>query len=390
MRRPLRSSTGMPASSVKNSRFSVIDYVPAPDNTSACPVISRLWSCDALYTFFSDANFTMAHSAAQPQQKSSTSRTTLRSMSIAFRHVTAPPLHDFDAAAPDGVVIGIIGENGSGKTRTLRLAAGEERPDSGVVEATSVRRLLGPDDALDLSPAAVLAIDHTFARQDALSRERGTLGLDRMRRSGSTILLVSHEEDLVLRLADEIWWLREGRIAGRGDPPEMMAAYRRHIAAAIRALGETERLPLSPRMRRGDGRAEILAVETIGENGRPTLVWRSGELAVVKVRVKFREAVADPVIGMMIRTRIGLNVYGTNSELEKLKLGPRSAGDTIETTFAFRCELCPGEYTLAAASHDPDGIWHDWLEDAVAFAVSDDRYTAGVANLRAQVSFKVA
>jgi lipopolysaccharide transport system ATP-binding protein len=38
------------------------------------------------------------------------------------------------------------------------------------------------------------------------------------------------------------------------------------------------------------------------------------------------------------------------------------------------------------ASHDPDGLWHDWLEDAVSFAVGDDRYTAGVANLRATVT----
>src|SRR5438093_2720940 len=89
---------------------------------------------------------------------------------------------------------------------------------------------------------------------------------------------------------------------------------------------------------------------------------------------------------MMIRTRIGLNVYGTNTELERLQLGPRAADDSIEITFAFRCELCPGEYTLTAASHDPDGVWHDWVEDAVAFSVSDSRYTAGVANLRARVS----
>jgi hypothetical protein len=93
------------------------------------------------------------------------------------------------------------------------------------------------------------------------------------------------------------------------------------------------------------------------------------------------------VVGMMIRTRIGLNVYGTNTELERLALGPRAAGDTIQVSFAFRCELCPEEYTLTIASHDPDGVWHDWLEDAVAFAVSDDRYTAGVANLRATASF---
>ena len=76
---------------------------------------------------------------------------------------------------------------------------------------------------------------------------------------------------------------------------------------------------------------------------------------------------------------------GTNTELEGLKLGPCAAGEQLQISFAFLCELCNQEYTLTVASHDPDGVWHDWLEDAIAFAVADSRYTAGVANLRAAV-----
>ena len=87
----------------------------------------------------------------------------------------------------------------------------------------------------------------------------------------------------------------------------------------------------------------------------------------------------------VIRTRVGMEVYGTNTELEGLKLGPCVAGDIRDVSFAFQCDLCPQEYTVTAASHDPDGVWHDWLEDAVAFRVTDTRYTAGVANLRAKV-----
>ncbi|HEY1341861.1 MAG TPA: Wzt carbohydrate-binding domain-containing protein [Bryobacteraceae bacterium] len=310
-------------------------------------------------------------------------------MPLAFRRVTAAPLRDFDAAAPDGIVIGVVGEHGCGSDRLLRLAARLDRPDSGSVEAPSGARLLGPDDPLDLSPAPLLLIDHTFARHDAVAREGAAVTLDRLRRSGATTLLASHEEELLRRLADEIWWIHEGRLAGRGDPGVMLSAYRKHVSAAFRTLGESGSAPLAPRVRRGDGRAEILAVTTIGENGRPTMVWRSGELAAVKISVRFREAVADPVIGMMIRTRIGLNVYGTNTELEKLKLGPCAPDQALDVTFAFRCELCPGEYTLTAASHDSDGVWHDWLEDAVAFAITDDRYTAGVANLRARATFEI-
>jgi lipopolysaccharide transport system ATP-binding protein len=96
--------------------------------------------------------------------------------------------------------------------------------------------------------------------------------------------------------------------------------------------------------------------------------------------------VEDPVVGIMIRTRVGFEVYGTNTELEGVKLGPVVAGDTRTVTFSFSCNLCPREYTITAASHDPDGVWHDWLEDAVAFSVVAPRYTAGVADLRARVS----
>jgi len=108
----------------------------------------------------------------------------------------------------------------------------------------------------------------------------------------------------------------------------------------------------------------------------------------VRVSVKFKQSVSDPVVGILIRTRIGLNVFGTNTELEQLKFGPCSPGDALRLKFAFRCELCPQEYTLTAASHDPNGVWHDWVEDAMAFSVTDSRYAAGVANLHANVSIE--
>ena len=306
-------------------------------------------------------------------------------MAIVFRKVVSAPLVDLDAAAPDGAIIGVIGEDGSGKGRLLRLAVGQAQPASGVVEARDPRRLSGPDATLDLSPVAVLAMEHTLARHDALVRERAAISLDRLRRAGATVLLVSHEPDLLREICDEVWWLDQGKLAARGDPAEVLGAYAGHIAQRVRAWGETMPASLAPRLRRGDGRAEVLKLELLGESGQPTAVLRSGELAVASVTVRFREPVADPVVGLLIRSRAGMNVYGTNTELEKLKLGPRAAGDVLRITFAFRCELCAMEYTLTVASHDPDGVGHDWLDDAIAFAVADTRYTAGVANLRAIV-----
>ncbi len=304
-------------------------------------------------------------------------------MAIEFSKVSFPPLQEFSAAAPNGAVIGIVGENGAGKSTLLRLAAGMDQPLAGTVRTPGPRRFLGPADPLDLEAGGLLALHHTLAQQDAVARARAAAALERLRRKGATVLLVSHEEELLARLCDEIWWLDQGSLAAQGDPQEVLGRYRRHVARRLR--GESERADLLPSLRRGDGRAHILALETLDEQGRPTLVWQSGEQASVRVTVRFERAVADPVVGIMIRTRIGFEVYGTNTELEGVRLGPCQAGDVLRLTFAFRCDLCPREYTLTAASHDPDGVWHDWLEDALAFSVVDARYTAGVANLRAQV-----
>lgn len=173
-------------------------------------------------------------------------------MSLAFRNVTSAPLENLDVVAPDGTVVGIIGENGSGKSRLLRLAAGLETPTSGSIQASGDVRWLGPDDALNLAPAPVLLIDRTFGHQDLVVRERAAVALDRIRRAGATTLVVSHEEELIRRLADEVWWLHQGKLAGRGDPEEMLAKYRKHVAARLRAWGESVTPPLAPTVRRGD------------------------------------------------------------------------------------------------------------------------------------------
>jgi lipopolysaccharide transport system ATP-binding protein len=307
-------------------------------------------------------------------------------MAIEFRGVRFFPLENLTATAPDGAVVGIIGESGSGKGALLRLAAGFEKPADGQVVFDGTSRYLGPSDSLDLTPANLLLIEHTFAQHDALQRAKASAAIDRLRNERATVLVVSHELDLLRSLTDEVWWLDSGVLARRGHPAEVLDAYQQRIAEKFRVWGSAEAQSLRLSQRRGDGRAELIALETVGASGQPTMVWQSGEPVAVRVTARYREAVDDPVIGILIRTRIGLEVYGTNTELEKLKVGPCATGSHVRIDFHFSCGLCPGEYTLTAASHDRDGTAHDWLDDAVAFVVTDSRYTAGVANLRAQVT----
>ncbi len=307
-------------------------------------------------------------------------------MAVVFREASYPPLEELTATAPNGAVIGVVGEDGSGKTALLRLAAGAGKPLTGEVSVTEPGRFLGPGDALNLAPAGTLAIDHTLARCDALVRARALISLERLRREGGTVFLSSHDPQLLREFCDEIWWLQEGRIASQGDPAEVLENYQRHIAGKLREWGKSITQPLSPSLRRGDGRAELQSVETLNSAGEPAMVWTSGAEVAVRVTVRFLREVNSPVVGIMIRTRIGFEVFGTNTELEETEIGKCRPGDSVRVTFRFRCNLCPQSYTVTAASHDPDGVWHDWMEDAIAFTVADNRHTAGVANLRATVT----
>jgi len=261
-------------------------------------------------------------------------------------------------ALPPGAVTGLIGDSNSGIGEALQACA-----------------------------PPVVAISYEFDLQDAATRMLADGQLEKLRRAGSAVLLASHDAALLHRVSDEVWWIDAGVVRQKGDPGEVLRAYAIHTAKRVRAEGDAAgAAQLTPTLRRGDGRAELLRIETLGAGGQPTSAWQSGEEVAIRVVVRFHAAVADPVVGIMIRTRIGMEVFGTNTELERVTLGPCADGDERTVTFRFACALCPNYYTLTAASHDPDGVWHDWAEDAVAFTVSDSRYTAGVANLRATVT----
>jgi len=76
-------------------------------------------------------------------------------------------------------------------------------------------------------------------------------------------------------------------------------------------------------------------------------------------------------VGILIRNRLGIDVFGTNTRLEARELGEFHAGDRLEVEFRFDCLLAQQEYTLTAATQYFDGSSQDWLDDAISFQVVD-------------------
>jgi lipopolysaccharide transport system ATP-binding protein len=106
------------------------------------------------------------------------------------------------------------------------------------------------------------------------------------------------------------------------------------------------------------------------------------------VRARFEAPVDEPVVGMLIRNRLGVDVFGTNTRVEGRRLGRFQASEELEVEFRFDCLLTRQEYTLTVATQYWDGASQDWLDDVLAFRVVDTRDRAGVASLGTEIEWK--
>jgi ABC-type polysaccharide/polyol phosphate transport system ATPase subunit len=235
----------------------------------------------------------------------------------------------------------------------------------------------------------ILIVDEALAVGDAVFANRCVRKFQELRERKISVLFVSHDLGLVKQLSDRAILLLNGVMEAEGAPKDVINRYIGLVLEKQEAPGRKhDRLPSS--FRHGDGTSEILAVELINERGEPVASFASGEEVTVRVRCRFHQAQKDPMVGILIRTRIGMDVYGTNTRIEQKELGTMEPGDELQVDFRIACWLTPQQYTLTVATQSPDGSSHDWLDDAVAFEVVDTRVAAGVANLRAEVTWRVS
>jgi len=235
----------------------------------------------------------------------------------------------------------------------------------------------------------ILIVDEALAVGDAVFANRCVRKFEELRQRKVTVLFVSHDLGLVKQLSDRAILLLHGRIAAQGSPNDVINRYIGLVLERQQAQAKKEEL-VRGSFRHGDGTSEIMAVEILNRAGAPVASIASGEPVTVRVRSRFHAPVSDPMVGILVRTRIGMDVYGTNTRVERMALGDFQAGDELEIDFHLECWLTPQQYTLTVATQNSDGASHDWLDDAIAFDVVDTRVAAGVANLRARIEWRVS
>jgi ABC-type polysaccharide/polyol phosphate transport system ATPase subunit len=242
----------------------------------------------------------------------------------------------------------------------------------------------------------ILLVDEVLAVGDAsfVSKCRDTV--DSFLNAGKTLILVSHDLDAVSRWCDRVVWLEKGELKDQGEPKAIVNSYLSYIDTKREAHLEQENrkklerlsvkegqhydLRASSNNRWGNGAVELKEVRMRGEDGRYRWVFDPDESVEVEIDYEIKEELNDIVFGIAITASGGLDIFGSNTEIDEVikteeKIKPQSG--TYKVKFK-RLGLVDGAYFIDVATHRKDGFPYDFHHRLHKFSVRGLRKCSGI------------
>jgi ABC-type polysaccharide/polyol phosphate transport system ATPase subunit len=231
--------------------------------------------------------------------------------------------------------------------------------------------------------ADILLIDEVLAVGDAAFQQKCFDEFVRIRDSGKTILLVTHDMGAVHRFCDRALLLERGRVVALEEPDTVGNRYlelnfsevARGNAEHERDLGSTERM--------GDGDAEILDAWFETEAGEHVTVLPSSGRAVFAAHVRFVAPVRDPLFGVVLQNERRETILAASTLRSNPTPGCFAAGQEVTYRVTFDNLLVPGRYHVTPAiARQGGGIaWIDRRERMASVLVSGQTRTDAVVDL---------
>lgn len=257
----------------------------------------------------------------------------------------------------------------------------------------------------------ILIVDEALSVGDAAFQRKCYRRIEQFREQGTTLLFVTHDIDTVKKLCDRALFLKDGRVAslgpakpvcdayektlfGGGDPT-LTAATGNGVAADDAAVGLDPALASDCEVAYGDGRATIEEVWLEDSTGQVSNVFGSTDTIVLKYRVAFHADISRAVFAFMIKTREGLNLFGSDSiDHPGLDQKRFRAGEVVTLRFELGNAFAPGVYYINCGVRDDhsdqSGFLHRRL-DVRLFRVRSDHHTfvkSGLINVPARLTFE--
>jgi lipopolysaccharide transport system ATP-binding protein len=238
--------------------------------------------------------------------------------------------------------------------------------------------------AIHLDPE-ILIVDEALAVGDIYFRQRCMRKVHELRSQGITILLVSHSTGDVKALGDRAMWLDHGRVMACGKTDHIinqyLAAMAEKDARYIAHDGELHhedqhRLPPEvvediPNIdhRFGDRRGELLGIAIYDSNSNKLTSLQRNSTIVVRISVRAKTNLDQPIVGFMFRNNLGVDFAGTNTAREGYSLPPMTIGDVATVDFYVEIPaLYPSNFSFSPAIADGT-LEHytmcDWIDNAI-------------------------
>lgn len=268
--------------------------------------------------------------------------------------------------------------------------------------------------------ADILLVDEALAVGDAVFTQKCMRFIREFQKRG-TLLFVSHDTAAVQNLCESAIWLSHGKVQMTGKSRGVSESYLQFtlqevygeeaklitVASDLPARGPTPQTSgidphAAPIVDYGavasvqdntnaasgwkTGRAEIQSVSLTKLSAGPEGVYEGGERVRMTVRAKAHSPLDKPVIGFLIRDRLGQDLFGENTFPFTDRTPIRIKSDTIfEGVFEFRLPMLPnGQYAVMASLADGDrydNIQHHWMHDALIVNVTSSKVRYGLVGI---------
>ncbi|MFV3331468.1 ABC transporter ATP-binding protein [Pseudomonas sp. NY15437] len=206
----------------------------------------------------------------------------------------------------------------------------------------------------------ILIIDEALAVGDAAFQRKCFQRIEKFMAEGTTLLFVSHDIETVKKMCNRAIFIKEGRLERIGPAKQVCDEYERYLfsgkssanrsSTSAKKTSESNEALYDPalttgcEMIYGSGDADIVACWLEDNLGRRINIIESGTTFSWCYRVHFHSDVTHPIFSMMLKTREGIAIFGTDSTTLGEPLPSPRAGEVRDIKFTLTSPLAPGVY----------------------------------------------